>query len=464
MLSCYIFCILGWFIAAREVHAVLTNITLVPPSDNISLNGPGWTSGPGSIQCGELPTVAISLASDNTGAQNVSVTFQGISVYFVGWNNGPDFVYQAFVDGVPDPQFTAYTPSQPEGCGVIFYSKTGLVNADHTLVIKSVAPTSLEIKGFIVTTDDNVSGGSSGSSASTLSSVAVLSSTPASPLSGTPVSSSSTAGPSSSSSSSNPGLSTQNGPGSSNSSSPTVHSAGSFLSRPGGIGTVVGGIIGGLVVLGLAALWAHGVIQAMLGIFPWTVREFKFGSTDGSHQIILTLTPVEIDKAYPCEQVVWQEFTISPESREFTAKLKYQRAFGIAVIDRGARALADERICKEPDVMRSAKPGRTLPFDGSAWAEPLQFMPWKRTRIIARNNSANRIPQRLVIGSYIGDEVDEEKEDTAPLRTLARFQPFVVMEENVRVKYDEEFSASDDLILRAYKTKMHNVTGKLSGE
>ncbi|KAJ7723898.1 hypothetical protein B0H16DRAFT_330532 [Mycena metata] len=327
MLSGYIFCILGWFIAAREVHAVLTNITLIPPSDNISLNGPGWTSHVGSIQCGELPTVAVSLPADNAGgAANVSVTFQGIAVYFVGWNNGPDFVYQAFLDGVPDPQFTAYTPSQPEGCGAIFYSKTGLVNTDHTLVIKSVAPTSLEIKGFIVTTgtDDNVSGGSSGSSASTLSSVTVLSSTPVSSSSGTPVSSSSTAGPSNSSSSSNPGLSTQNGPGSSNSSSPTVHSTGSFLSRPGGIGTVVGGIIGGLVALGLAALWAHGVIQAMLGIFPWTVREFKFGSTDGSHQIILTLTPVEIDKAYPCEQVVWQEFTVSPESREFTAKLKYQ--------------------------------------------------------------------------------------------------------------------------------------------
>ncbi|KAJ7723899.1 hypothetical protein B0H16DRAFT_1597665 [Mycena metata] len=114
--------------------------------------------------------------------------------------------------------------------------------------------------------------------------------------------------------------------------------------------------------------------------------------------------------------------------------------------------------------MRSAKPGRALPFDGSAWANPLQFMPWKRTRIIARNNSAMRIPQRLVIGSYIGDEVDEEKEDTAPLTTPARFQPFVVMDEHARVKYGEEFSASDDLILRAYKTKMHNVTGKFSGE
>ncbi|KAJ7723906.1 hypothetical protein B0H16DRAFT_1597680, partial [Mycena metata] len=209
----------------------------------------------------------------------------------------------------------------------------------------------------------------------------------------------------------------------------------------------------------------------MLGIFPWTIREFKFGSIGGlggSHEIILTLTPVDIDKAYPCEQVVWRMFTISRESPEFTVKLEYKRAFGIAIIESGADAFNNERICKEPDIMRSAKvPGRALPFSGPLRDKPLEPTPQKRTRTTARNQSATQIPQRLVIGSYIGDEVDEEKEDTIPLWTPekpARFQPFVVMEEHSRVKYGEEFSASDDLILRAYKIKTHDFKGPRSSQ
>ncbi|KAJ7036963.1 hypothetical protein C8F04DRAFT_1093963 [Mycena alexandri] len=495
MLSRRILSILGWFIAVLEVRAALTNATLIPPSNNIrrfdyltvylysdcvnSLNGPGWLKFVGAKQCGELSAVVASGTFDETGAANVSVAFQGTAVYFVGWNYGPDIMYQAFVDGVLDLQFPVYTPSQPTSCGAILYSKTGLSNTAHTLEMKVLkpGPGGLVIKGFVITIDDG-SGAPSGSSAGTIASVTALSGTPVSsssdtpvsPSSGTPVLSSSTVGPSNSSDSSkSPGSSGSNNPGLSSSTpgnpgSPTVQSPGSFLSRPGGIGTVVGGTVGGLIVLGLVALWAHGVIQAMLGIFPWMVREFKFGSMDGSHQIILTLTPVDIDKAYPCEQVVWQVFTIGPGSQEFTAKLEYKRAFGIAIIQSGGNALNNERICKEPDVMASAKPGRALPFTGSAWDKPLQFMLQKRTRIIARNQSANRIPQRLVIGSYIGAEVDEEKADTAPL--LARFQPFVVMEEHARVQYGEEFSATDDLILRAYKTKMYDaqVTQILSSE
>ncbi|KAJ7752994.1 hypothetical protein B0H16DRAFT_783106 [Mycena metata] len=455
-----------WFAAVLEVRAALTNVTLVPPSGNISLNGPLWASG--ASGCGDLSSAGNHHSFDFTAS--ISVVFQGIAVYFVGMNYGPEgsIMYQASLDGVPDIQFPSYIPPQANDCGVILYSKTGIANTKHTLEIAHVPgtphDTSLGMVGFLVTTDDG-SGAPTGSSAGIVTSVTASA--------GTPVSSSSSVGSISPSSSNPAGSSNSNSPGSSNQNKPgssTPGKPGSFLSRPGRVGSVVGGTIGGLIALGLAALWAHGVIQAMLGIFPWTIREFKFGSTGGlggSHEIILTLTPVDIDKAYPCEQVVWRMFTISREHPEFTAKLEYKRAFGIAIIESGADAFNNERICKEPDIMRSAKPGRALPFTGLSWDKPLQFMLQKRTRIIARNQSATQIPQRLVIGSYIGDEVDEEKEDTIPLWTPerpARFQPFMVMEEHSRVKYGEEFSASDDLILRAYKIKTRDVKGKSSGE
>ncbi|KAJ7764372.1 hypothetical protein B0H16DRAFT_1526844 [Mycena metata] len=189
-------------------------------------------------------------------------------------------------------------------------------------------------------------------------------------------------------------------------------------------------------------------------------REFTFKAANdivGSHQIILTLTPVDIDKDYPCEPVVWKAFTITAES-DYTARLKYKRAFGIAIVRPGSDATNNERICDEPQVTAPAQPGRALPFTGSAWdtVTRIKFILGKRNRIIARNASDNQIPLRLVIGSHITEEGEGEieKQDTesASLEP-ARFQSFAVMDEGTRIRYEEELSANFDLILHAYKTQ-----------
>jgi len=152
-----------------------------------------------------------------------------------------------------------------------------------------------------------------------------------------------------------------------------------------------------------------------------------------------------------------QMFTITRESPKWTERLHYKRAFGIAITESGGDALHNVVFCREPTSKEHAKPGRALLWTAS-WGNPLsQFMPLKYTRIIARNQDEKYTPQRLVIGSWVDGESDEEKEETALLpkseQQFARFQSFAVMEDETGIKYGEELSASFDLILRAYKIK-----------
>ncbi|KAJ7723905.1 hypothetical protein B0H16DRAFT_1597678 [Mycena metata] len=145
-----------WVTAVLEVRAALTDVTLVPPSGNISLNGPLWASGESG--CGDLSSAGNHHSFDFTAS--ISVVFQGIAVYFVGMNYDPEgsIMYQASLDGVPDIQFPSYIPPQANDCGVILYSKTGIANTKHTLDIPHVPgtphDTSLGMVGFSVTTDD----------------------------------------------------------------------------------------------------------------------------------------------------------------------------------------------------------------------------------------------------------------------------------------------------------------------
>ncbi|KAJ7103929.1 hypothetical protein C8R44DRAFT_808376, partial [Mycena epipterygia] len=260
-----------------------------------------------------------------------------------------------------------------------------------------------------------------------------------------------------------------------------------------GKGTIAGSIVAGIVALvgiaGILALtnWAHQVNQAkkvkkfVFFISRTEFHEFNFllpfpphlprpkKKMVGSFQITLTLTPVDIEEDHTYQQVVWQRFNINDGSREFTARLDYDRAFGTANIRDGSDNINRVSFSDRPLSIGHAKPGRPVPLEGSAWANPLDFIVRKYTRIIARNES--RVPVRVVIGSYIcegsegsstessehdleeGNVEGEEEEDRLcrpKLKQQVGFQSFVVFDNEIG--HEEELSASFDLILRAYKT------------
>ncbi|KAJ7026347.1 hypothetical protein C8F04DRAFT_1125482 [Mycena alexandri] len=430
----YVLLTIGWFAAG----AATTTVTLGPTSSGVSLSGT-WGSNGVSFD----PTASISVTFTGTAVSYVGINYQG--------SNSPSsgiipLNYQATIDGVADLQFSASDATQLHDQPVTLYTKTGLANTVHTLKI-SHAPTtvtqpSLTLVDFIITTEDP-----------SVSSASVVASSGSSAPSTVP-STASGGG----SGSSTPGSGSTTGPGSSTAGSST-HAA-STLSPGATAGTVLGAVAA-LAIVAWAASFAHSVFKAMHGVFPFMFREFTFRAANdivGSHQIILTLTPVDIDKDYPCEPVVWKTFNITGES-EYTARLKYQRAFGIAIVRPGSDATNNERICDEPQVMAPAQPGRALPFTGSAWdtVTRIKFILGKRNRIIARNESTNHIPLRLVMGSHIAEEGESEKQDTeSESLEPARFQSFAVMDEATRIRYEEELSANSDLILRAYKTQMRD--------
>ncbi|KAJ7491499.1 hypothetical protein B0H11DRAFT_2229021 [Mycena galericulata] len=163
--------ILIWATAVLEARAVVQNVTLAAgASDNITFNGPGWSGyagwqgpTPENVPCINNTTPP----GNHSLIQGVSVTvvFQGIAVYFVGWNNSDNGLYQSYIDGVPDSVVTAYIPaSESWVCNVFQYEKTGLANTEHNLTLAllpndpggtSSEPPGLSVNGFIITTDDS---------------------------------------------------------------------------------------------------------------------------------------------------------------------------------------------------------------------------------------------------------------------------------------------------------------------
>ncbi|KAJ7022213.1 hypothetical protein C8F04DRAFT_1138609 [Mycena alexandri] len=154
--------------AVSEVLAATQNTTLVAgSSDNFTFNGGGW-QGPGDWRgldpenesCTESP----GRYSSNKGI-SVSIVFQGVAIYFVGWNNSRNGVYQPYLDGVPDSPVTAYIPAPVSGpwyCNVVQYERTGLANMQHNLTMVLLANDPGDIKtpgmgvsGVIVTEQDD---------------------------------------------------------------------------------------------------------------------------------------------------------------------------------------------------------------------------------------------------------------------------------------------------------------------
>ncbi|KAF7362655.1 hypothetical protein MVEN_00614600 [Mycena venus] len=230
--------------------------------------------------------------------------------------------------------------------------------------------------------------------------------------------------------------------------------------------SIVAGILGLVGIIGVISLagWASQVIQAKKAskpgansskshdfIFffpPYLPRPKK--EKIKSHQITLTLTPLDIEEGYTYKEVVWQRFNIDDGSSQFTARLDYDRAFGTANIRSGRDDINGVSFCDRPLSIGHAKPGRIIPLKGSAWANPLEFIIRKYTRITARND--NHFPVRMVLGSYIceGSEVSSTESSGDVVEGEVRFQSFVVMDDPIG--YAETLSASFDLILRAYKT------------
>ncbi|KAJ7243499.1 hypothetical protein C8J57DRAFT_62636 [Mycena rebaudengoi] len=241
------------------------------------------------------------------------------------------------------------------------------------------------------------------------------------------------------------------------------------------IGSAIAAIIGLLAIAALGNL-ASQVIQAKKASKPGAnakkSREFIFvfppyfprpkKEKIKSHQITLTLAPVDIEDDYTYQQVVWQRFNIDDGSSEFSAKFNYDRGFGTANIKPGRDEINGVSFCDRPLAIGHAKPGRIIPLKGSAWANALEFIIRKYTRITARNDS--EVPLRLVIGTYNCVENDPEAagegnvEGTEEHDYLVRsqsagwveFQSFVIMDDPIH--YAETLSASFDLTLRAYKT------------
>ncbi|KAJ7776322.1 hypothetical protein B0H16DRAFT_1506355 [Mycena metata] len=162
-------CTLILFVGAiRQVSAAVQNATLVAgSSDNITFNGGGW-QGPGNWQGldpeNESCTTSPGIYSWTPGA-SVSVVFQGVAIYFVGWNNSRNGFYQPYLDGVPDSPVSAYLPgpiSGPWVCNVIQYTRTGLANIQHNLTMAlltddpgNIGVPGMSISGVIVTTKDD---------------------------------------------------------------------------------------------------------------------------------------------------------------------------------------------------------------------------------------------------------------------------------------------------------------------
>ncbi|KAJ7737054.1 hypothetical protein B0H16DRAFT_1572488 [Mycena metata] len=250
------------------------------------------------------------------------------------------------------------------------------------------------------------------------------------------------------------------------------------------VGTVIGGIlgVGGIIAFASLANWLHKIRQAKKakkpGSFKSKGHEFNFvvpppyvpgnprKESPQSYQITLTLTPVDIEEGYAYQEVVWQRFLVTQtdisKTRRFTAKLDYDRAFGTANIRTGGDAINGVAFSDQPNCFEYAKPGRPIPFRGYAWANSLQFIARKYTRIMARNEG--HVPLRLVIGSYVREEdqrefdyrtLEEGKQseiwDSGTTEAAAAFQSFVVMDD--KIGYGEQVSASLDLILRVYKTQ-----------
>ncbi|KAJ7797912.1 hypothetical protein B0H14DRAFT_2909130 [Mycena olivaceomarginata] len=163
----HVVCALILVTAVPEVSAAPQNATLVAgSSDNITFNGGGW-QGPGGWQ-GLDPENESCTASPGryswTAGISVSVVFQGVAVYFVGWNNSRNGVYQPYLDGVPDSPVTAYipAPSGPWVCNVVQYKRTGLANMRHNLTMAlltddpgHIDTPGMGISGVIVTTEDS---------------------------------------------------------------------------------------------------------------------------------------------------------------------------------------------------------------------------------------------------------------------------------------------------------------------
>ncbi|KAJ7775552.1 hypothetical protein B0H16DRAFT_48101 [Mycena metata] len=107
-----------------SVLAAVQNTTLVAgSSDNITFNGDGW-QGQGDWQglepenesCSRTPGVY-----SWTVGSSVSVTFQGMAVYFVGWNHSGNTFYQPYLDGVPDSPVTGAS----SGCNILRLGRSG---------------------------------------------------------------------------------------------------------------------------------------------------------------------------------------------------------------------------------------------------------------------------------------------------------------------------------------------------
>ncbi|KAJ7027167.1 hypothetical protein C8F04DRAFT_1123238 [Mycena alexandri] len=165
----HIVCALILFATAiPKVSAALNNATLVAgSSDNITFSGGGW-QGPGNWQGldpeNESCSTSPGIYSWTPGA-SVSVIFKGIAIYFVGWNNSRNGVYQPYLDGVPDSPVSAYIPAPISGpwvCNVIQYTRTGLANMQHNLTMAlltddpgDIGVPGMSISGVIVTTEEH---------------------------------------------------------------------------------------------------------------------------------------------------------------------------------------------------------------------------------------------------------------------------------------------------------------------
>ncbi|KAJ7044358.1 hypothetical protein C8F04DRAFT_1389227 [Mycena alexandri] len=163
MLVCQIASALALVTAVPSVLAAVQNTTFVAgSSENITFNGGGW-QGQGDWRGLEAENESCSRTPGIytwTLSSSVSVVFHGISIYFVGWNNSRNTIYQPYLDGVPDSPVTGAS----SGCNVIQYKRTGLADTQHNLTMVlltdepgavGVATQRVGVSGVIVTAKDS---------------------------------------------------------------------------------------------------------------------------------------------------------------------------------------------------------------------------------------------------------------------------------------------------------------------
>ncbi|KAJ7184982.1 hypothetical protein C8R46DRAFT_1065690 [Mycena filopes] len=168
----FLFALVLFTAVPEALAAAPKNTTLVAGSSPaITFTGNGW-QGPGGWKGlepeNEACTTPAGLYSWGTNAActpgevaSVTVVFQGTGIYFVGWANSQNGVYQPYLDGASDSPVSAYLPPGTGYCNVIQYQKTGLPSGQHNLTMAllpddpgNVGYPEIAVSGFIVTTGE----------------------------------------------------------------------------------------------------------------------------------------------------------------------------------------------------------------------------------------------------------------------------------------------------------------------